>query len=268
MAFSRPELGQRYFPIRWHIVGYMLVVHILAGVALFNFSWVGLAALAIFYPLTAMGVTIGLHRLVTHRSFQTPKWLERVLVTFGALAAQGGPIEWVGLHRHHHLFSDQANDHHDSLRGLWWSHMGWMFCTVPAMKEIPRLTKDLQRDAWYVFLERYFLLLQVPIGFGLWLVGGWSAVLWGVFLRLVVVYHVTWLVNSVSHTFGAQRYITHDRSRNNWVVAMLTFGEGWHNNHHHKQARARHGLTPTQFDMSFWVIRRLEDAGLATNLIS
>lgn len=254
----RSNLTSDYYPLRWHIILFMAAVHLVALISLPFVSVPNLVALGILYPLTAIGVTIGLHRMMSHHSFEAPKWLERFLVTCGALAAQGGPIEWIGLHRHHHINSDLPQDHHDSRRGFWWAHMRWMFHSVPAMDKIENLTKDLQKDPYYVWLEQNFLLLQLPLAALLYLVGGWSMVGWGIFVRLVVVYHITWLVNSATHTWGYQSFDSEDNSRNNWWVALLTFGEGWHNNHHARQVRARHGMRWWELDVTYWIIFTLE----------
>ncbi len=259
-------LTREYYPIRWEIFWFMAVVHVLAAVSIPFASTTNFIALAVLYPLTAMGVTIGLHRMMSHQSFKAPKWLERLLMTCGTLAAQGGPIEWVGLHRHHHMNSDLPQDHHDSRRGFWWSHLLWMFHSTPARKEIPNLTKDLQKDPYYVWLEKNFLLLQVPLAALLYLIGGWSMVGWGIFVRLVVVYHVTWLVNSATHKWGYRSFDSTDNSRNNWWVALLTFGEGWHNNHHSRQVRARHGMQWWEVDVTYWIICTLERLGLITKV--
>jgi hypothetical protein len=179
-------------------------VHALALVALLPRFWSvqAVATLVILYWVTAcLGVTIGYHRLLSHRSFRVPRWLERFFATCGALSCQHGPIDWVGLHRHHHKFSDTDADHHDSNKGFWWSHMGWMFITVPALAAVPRLTGDLALDPYHRWLNRWFLALQLPLaGLLFWIgtitgAGGWALVLWGIPLRLAVVYHVTWLVN-------------------------------------------------------------------------
>ena len=143
-----------------------------------------------------------------------------------------------------------------------------MFYTVPAMKQVGELTKDLQRDPYYMWLEKNFLVVQLPVAAILWAVGGWSMVLWGIPLRMVAVYHATWLVNSVAHLWGHRKNFTDDFSRNNMLVALLTFGEGWHNNHHFKQSRARHGLRWYQFDPTWLAIRFLEKTGLAWDIIN
>ena len=244
----------------------MAVVHLLALVAIPFYSVANLTAFLILYAVTAIGVTLGLHRMAAHKSFKSPQWLARIFITAGALAAQGGPIEWVGLHRHHHLYSDQEVDHHDSVRGFWWAHFEWMIHVVPAMRHIDTLTKDLRKDPYIVWLEKNFLLLQFPLAVVLYLIGGWGMVLWGIPLRMAAVYHATWLVNSATHMWGYRRYDTEDNSRNNWIVAILTFGEGHHNNHHAIQSRARHGLRWYEIDVTYYIIWSLEKLGLARNV--
>ena len=260
---------------RWGIIFYMAAVHGLALVALLPrfWSWQALATLLIMYWITAcLGVTLGYHRLLSHRSFQVPRWLERVLATCGALSCQHGPIDWVGLHRHHHKFSDTAVDHHDSNLGFWWSHMGWMLVGVPALAAVPRLTGDLAVDPYYRWLNRWFLSLQLILGvFLYWVgsatgVGGWSLVLWGIPLRLAIVYHCTWLVNSATHSWGQVSHDSGDNSKNNPWVAALTFGEGWHNNHHAFPHSARHGVEKGQIDLTWEHIRFLQALGLATHV--
>jgi stearoyl-CoA desaturase (delta-9 desaturase) len=205
--------------------------------------------------------------MMSHRSFQTPKWLEYLLVFFGALSMQGGPIWWIGLHRHHHLYSDQENDHHDSNKGFWWSHMQWMFHEVPAESEVPRFTKDIADDKFYQFLDKYFFPLQIVFAIALFAIGGWQFVLWGIFVRLVFVYHCTWLVNSATHKFGYRTYENSgDNSTNCWWVALLVYGEGWHNNHHTYQYSARHGLKWWELDITWMTIWLLQKVGLATKV--
>ena len=251
---------------------FMVVIHVLAMVALLPrfWSWQGLVAFAVLYWTTVLGVTLGLHRLVAHRSFEVPGWLERVLVVMGTLACQSGPIDWVALHRHHHRFSDQPNDHHDAGRGLWWSHSEWMLHDIPALKEKHRYAGDLLSDRFYVWLDRWFLVLQIPLGLALYWYGeaagvhggGVGLVLWAIPLRLAVVYHVTWLVNSATHAFGYRNFNSPDLSRNCWWVAVLSFGEGWHNNHHAYPDSARHGLRWFEFDITWMHIRLLRRLGL------
>ena len=218
----------------------------------------------------SLGVTIGYHRLLSHRALRVPRWLERAFATCGALSCQHGPIDWVGLHRHHHKFSDTDPDHHNSHRGFWWSHLGWMLETVPAQGAVPRLTGDLAQDPYYRWLNRWFLLLQLPLAALLFWIGsscgagGWALVLWGIPLRLVLVYHCTWLVNSATHRWGYVLHDSGDGSRNNPWVAALTFGEGWHNTHHAYPHSARHGWGWREPDLTWLHIQLLQRLGLAT----
>lgn len=253
----------------WHIIIYMATIHFLALFAFLpsNFSWRAVGVTLFLYWLTAcIGITLGYHRLVSHRSFDTPKWLEYFLVFCGTLACEGGPISWVGLHRIHHKFSDHDGDPHDSNKGFWWSHMGWMFIKNPANQHVPKYTKDIQNDPFYLFCEKYFIPIQVVLGLLLFWWGGWSLVIWGIFLRLVLVFHVTWFVNSATHKFGYVSHESNDHSRNCWWVAVLTFGEGWHNNHHAFQYSARHGLAWWEIDLTWFTIKTLEFLGLAKNI--
>ncbi len=255
---------------------FMLAMHVAAVFALLPrfWSWQGILIFAFLYWTTVLGVTLGLHRLVAHRSFTAPIWVERVLVIMGSLACQSGPIEWVALHRHHHKFSDQPNDHHDAGRGFWWSHSEWMLHDIPALQHTDRLALDLLSDPFFRWLDHWFLLLQIPIGLGLYWYGemtqinggGVGLVLWAIPLRLVVVYHVTWLVNSATHTFGYRNFDCPDLSRNCWWVACLSFGEGWHNNHHAYPQSARHGLRWFEFDITWQHIKLLKRLGLARQI--
>ncbi len=256
--------------------GFMLAMHVAATFALLPrfWSWQGVAAFGFLYWTTVIGVTLGLHRLVAHRSFVTPRWVERILVVMGVLACQSGPIEWVALHRHHHKFSDQPNDHHDAGRGFWWSHSEWMLHEIPALEHSDRLAGDLLADPFFRWLDHWFLLLQIPLGLSLYWFGesnqihggGLGLVLWAIPLRLVVVYHVTWLVNSATHTFGYRNFDSPDLSRNCWWVACLSFGEGWHNNHHAHPQSARHGLRWFEFDITWQHIKLLKRLGLAKQI--
>ncbi len=257
------------FKRRWGTVAFMAAIHLLTIFALQPKFWSfqNFTALVILYWVTAcLGVTLGYHRLLSHRSFRVPHWLERIFATCGALSCQHGPIDWVGLHRHHHTFSDTDADHHNSNKGFWWSHMGWMFEPIPALNTVPNFSGDLIKDPYYRFLNKNFLLLQIPLGVLLFWIGGWSMVLWGIPLRLVWVYHITWLVNSATHCWGNIAFDSGDESRNNWWVAALTFGEGWHNNHHAYPNSARQGLFKGQIDLTWEHIRLLNALGLAKKI--
>jgi len=271
-----PSSHSKRYPPRlhktWGTIVFMVAIHILSLVALQPKFWSlpAVTTLLFFYWVTAcLGVTLGYHRLLSHRSFVVPIWLERFFATCGAISCQHGPIDWVGLHRHHHSFSDTEVDHHNSKKGFWWSHMGWMFKDVEALKAVPKLSADLIKDPYYRFLNKYFLLLQIPIGLSLYAigqklgVGGWALVLWGIPLRLVVVYHITWLVNSATHCWGKAPFDSGDSSKNNAWVAALTFGEGWHNNHHAFPNSAKQGLFRGQIDITWEHIKILAKFGLA-----
>lgn len=253
----------------WPVIIYMTIIHLIALLAFLPkfFSWQAVGIAFGLYWLTAgIGITLGYHRLVTHRSFETPKWLEYVLVFCGSLACEGGPISWVGLHRIHHKYSDHDGDPHDSNRGFLWSHLIWMLVDNPANDDIPKYTKDIKDDPFYQFCEKYFIPVQVVLGLLLFWWGGWSFVVWGIFLRLVLVFHVTWFVNSATHKFGYKSHESNDYSRNCWWVALLTFGEGWHNNHHAYQYSARHGLQWWEIDLTWMTIQLLQLLGLAKNV--
>ncbi|HEY9615134.1 acyl-CoA desaturase [Allocoleopsis sp.] len=268
IATSNSEKAEISSPLRpdWVTIMFMAVLHIGALFALLpsNFSWkaVGLA-IFLHWVTGGLGITLGFHRLVTHRSFQTPKWLEYFFVFCGTLACQGGPIRWVGLHRIHHLHSDTQPDPHDSNRGFWWSHMGWMLYHIPSDVDVPRYTKDISDDPVYQFLQNYFVPIQIVLGLILYGLGGWSFVVWGIFARIVIVFHCTWLVNSATHMFGYQTYDANDHSRNCWWVALVTYGEGWHNNHHAYQYSARHGMKWWEIDLTWMTIQFLQLLGLA-----
>jgi stearoyl-CoA desaturase (delta-9 desaturase) len=257
------------YPYDWGIISYMVAVHSVALLAFLPafFSWKAVGVMFFLYWVTAcLGITIGFHRMGAHRSFHAPKWLEYFFILCGSLACQGGPLDWIGLHRIHHQYSDRAEDPHDSNEGFWWSHLGWMMYHIPASDDIPRYTQDISGDPFYQFCQKYFVLVQVALGLLLFAIGGWSFVVWGIFVRLVVVFHVTWLVNSATHKFGYVSHESDDNSRNCWWVALLSFGEGWHNNHHAYQYSARHGLQWWEIDITWMIIRFLQILGLATNV--
>ena len=256
-------------PLDWTIIIYMASIHLVALLAFLpsNFSWKAVGIAFVLYWITGgLGITLGFHRLISHQSFQVPKWLEYVLVFFGTLACQGGVIQWVGLHRIHHKYSDTNADPHDSNQGFWWSHLGWMLHKIPADNDVLRYTQDINQDPFYNFCQNFMIPIQILLGLGLYFLGGWPFVIWGIFVRLVLVFHFTWFVNSATHKFGYQSHESHDQSRNCWWVALLTFGEGWHNNHHAYQYSARHGLAWWEIDITWMTIRLLQVLGLAKNL--
>ncbi len=252
----------------WLVIIFLGGVHLFALAALLpaTFSWPAVAVALVLHWLTAgVGVTLGYHRLITHRSFRAPKWLEYVLLFCGTLACQS-PLEWVAKHRMHHRFSDTAEDPHDIHRGFWWTHVGWILHKLPCDQSMGLYLKDIARDPVYRFFDWTMLLWQLLLGIVLFLVGGLPFVVWGIFVRLVAVYHSTWFVNSATHRFGYRSHDAGDQSTNCWWVALISYGEGWHNNHHAFPRSARHGLRWWEVDMTWWMIRGLQVLGLAKNV--
>jgi fatty-acid desaturase len=235
-----------------------------------TFSWSAVIVMAVLYYVTgAWGITLGFHRTLTHRSLKVNKYLEPVIAVIGVLALQGGPIEWISTHRAHHAHTDKKGDPHDIHQGAWWSHMAWLYRhneSRLSKEEQLRLAPDLANSKFYLFLEKTYVLWQVALGIVLLAVGGWSWLIWGVFVRCVVVYHITWLVNSAAHMSGYQTFRTGDKSMNNWWVALLAWGEGWHNNHHAFPHSARHGLRWFEFDMTWMTIKVLAWLRLARDI--
>lgn len=251
----------------------LTAVHGMALLAFFPFafSWSAVAVMFFLYWVTAsLGICLGYHRYLTHRGFTAPKWVANILVFFGTLACQNGPIKWVGQHRMHHAGSDTPEDPHSAKKGFWWAHINWMFHTHSKFDDEQVLrdyTKDFCEDKFYQFLDKYFVLVQVAFGFILLAIGGLPWVIWGVFVRLVVTYHSTWLVNSAAHYFGYMTFpLKDDLSTNCWWVGLLAWGEGWHNNHHAFPRSARHGLRPWEIDMTWWALCVLDKLGLAKDI--
>ncbi len=234
------------------------------------FSWSALAVLAVVSVLTsAIGVSLCFHRTLTHRGLRIFKPLEYAMAVLGTLSLQGGPITWVATHRAHHAATDRAGDPHGADRGFFWSHVKWLILrndNVPKGADVSRYAADLTSDPFYRFLDRNQVQLQIALGALLLVFGGLSWVVWGVFVRLVLMYHITWLVNSAGHMFGYRSYRTNDLSRNTWWVALFSWGEGWHNNHHAFQFSARHGLRWFEIDVIWWMVRVLSFLGLATDV--
>jgi fatty-acid desaturase len=253
--------------MNWPTVITFAFLHIGAVAALFMFEWSSLAmTVFLLWMATGLGISMGYHRLHTHRSYKVPRWLEYFFAVCGALTLEGGPIFWVATHRVHHQKSDQPGDPHSPRDGAWWAHMGWILIGESKHNSTRLMAKyapDLAKDRFYVWLNNYHWLPMVVLAAALFLMGGLPMLLWGVCLRVVVGLHATWMVNSVTHMWGSRRFSTGDDSRNNWWVALLTFGEGWHNNHHAHPTSARHGLAWYEFDPSWIQIRMLESLGIA-----
>ncbi len=252
--------------IQWVTATFVVFFHIMAVLALFTFSWQNLAAFAVtWWVAGSWGIGIGYHRLLTHGGFKAPKWLEYFFTACGTLGLQSGSLNWVTTHRIHHKFTEQEGDPHSPREGTFWSHVGWILQGTAQNQPIEQMQKyapDLLKDKFHVFSSKYYWVTPIVAAVILFLIGGWSMVLWGIFLRQVFGWHSTWLVNSATHLWGTRRFETTDDSRNNGLIAALTFGEGWHNNHHANPRSAKHGLDWYEFDPNWIQIRVLEKVGL------
>ncbi len=265
--------------IEWTAFLWIGLVHVGALAAPWCFTWTGLfLALALSWITAGLGVCLGYHRLLTHSSFETYPVIRKFLAWCGMLAGEGPPIMWVANHRKHHQYSDHPGDPHSPNDGPWWSHILWMF---PRHKsdEWARLygqyTPDLLREGFMRFLNRSFLWWQLFVAVlcfsAGWLIGGLpmavSLLVYGMFVRLVYGMHATWLVNSATHMWGYRNFDINDNSRNLWWVALLTYGEGWHNNHHAQQRSARHGMRWWELDLTWITICCMRGMGLAWNVV-
>jgi len=286
----RPEETQPP-KILWDYVVVLTLVHLACLLAFIPwfFTWSGLILAILGHFIFGMlGVTIGYHRLLTHRGFTCPKWLEYSFATLGMCNLQDSPARWVAIHRLHHRYSDQQADPHTPLVSFFWGHVGWVVYRHKILDRIfhyAPYVPDLLRDRFYLRLERrggwflvFFAHAIAIISIGAlvgYLAGGASEALryaaswavWAVAVRTVFVLHGTWSVNSLAHMFGYQNYKTRDDSTNNWLVALIAHGEGWHNNHHADPRSAAHGHRWWEFDMSYWVILMLEAVGLAKDVV-
>ncbi len=244
--------------------------HLGAVAALFMFSWPAFAiALFLYWMCTGLGISMGYHRLHTHRSYQVPLALEYFFAVCGTLTLEGGPIFWVATHRIHHQKSDRSGDPHSPRDGAWWAHMGWLLVGKNTTGDTLLMSKyapDLAKKRFYVWLDRYHWVPMIVLAGLLFTIGGVQFVLWGICLRVVVGLHCTWLVNSATHMWGSRRFDTLDGSRNNWLIALITSGEGWHNNHHAHPTSARHGLMWYEFDLSWIQIKILKFFGIAKSV--
>jgi fatty-acid desaturase len=279
--------------IHWEYVVPIATVHLLAALALTPsfFSWNGLILSVVgTFVFGTLGINLCYHRLLAHRSLKVPRWLERTLSTLALCSLEDTPSRWVANHRLHHAHSDEPNDPHSPRSGIAWSHVGWLFRPAPQRKTcdfFDRFARDILADRYYRYLERHPMAIvwiyaahaavfwAVGLCVGRWLGGSWQAgfscavqwLMWGVFVRTVLVWHITWSVNSLTHLFGYRNYATGEDSRNNWLVAILAMGEGWHNNHHHDPASASVQHRWWEIDVTYYVIRLLERLGLATDVI-
>ncbi len=284
--------GVRPFRLNWPYIAVIAAYHAAALVAFMPgyFSWSGLIVAVLGTHLCGLfGINLCYHRLLTHRGLTCPKWLEHAMVIIAMSCFQETPARWVAIHRRHHQFADQQPDPHSPLASFFWGHMGWILVDQPELSRLgiyERYAKDILRDRFYVALERNHWLVwinlgQMPLFFGAgfavaWLSGqtpdaaaqtGLSIMMFGVFVRTVLVWHITWAVNSVTHLWGYRNYETDEDSRNNIIVGLIANGEGWHNNHHADPRSARHGHRWWEIDNTYLTIRFLAWLGLASDVV-
>jgi fatty-acid desaturase len=277
-ALSRPPPPAAGEPIDVPVALGLLGLHLGALAALWHFSWFGLGLAILLYWLTSsLGVSLGFHRMLSHRAFSPVGWLRAVLVILGCLALQGRPFYWVGVHRLHHANPDGPEDPHSPRHGFWWAHFGWIVRQNTGGEQRVRVIGDLMRDRTLVLLNRWCPWAQLSSAVVLYGMGelarvggvatsGWSGLLWGVGMRSVAAYHATWLVNSAAHRWGYVNYRTSDDAKNLWWVALLSFGEGWHNNHHAHPYSARVGHRWFEVDLTWFALRALQVLGLVTQV--
>ncbi|KAL3511898.1 hypothetical protein ACH5RR_024615 [Cinchona calisaya] len=261
--------GRKWNSLDVGTAGVVVAMHILSLLAPFTFNWGAFWVAVGLYVITGLlGITLSFHRNLSHRSFKLPKWLEYFFAYCGVQALQGNPIDWVSTHRYHHQFCDSEKDPHSPIEGFWYSHMSWLFDTNNVVERCgkPNNVADLEKQSFYKFLQSTYVIHPLAFAALLYAIGGFPYIVWGMGVRIVWVYHITWLVNSACHVWGKQAWNTGDLSRNNWWVAVLAFGEGWHNNHHAFEYSARHGLEWWQIDMTWYVVRFLQAIGLATDV--
>ncbi len=269
MSINELDLSSRD-KISWITAIALVIFHTLAVVALFYTTWqVVVLALVLHWVCIGWGIGMGYHRLHTHRSYTVYKPIEYFFAVCGTLTLQGGPIFWTAIHRTHHQHSDKSGDPHTPRDGKWWSHILWTIFgeALNANTEVTgKYAPDLMKDRFYRVLNSWHWVPLVVLGLVLLAIGGFPWLLWGVFLRVVVGLHSTWLVNSATHLWGQRRFETSDDSKNSWWVALVTFGEGWHNNHHAYPTSARHGMVWRELDVTWLQITLLGKLGLAWDI--
>ena len=281
-ASSRAEIRMGRSATESHLIWvttiFMVIFHVGFIAALFFFTWTNLiAAIVLYFFAINVGIGMGYHRLLVHRGYQVPKFIEYFMAVCGTLSLEGGPIAWVAIHRIHHQHSDKEGDPHSPQEGTFWSHVGWVIFGHALNAETTTLAHyapDLAKDRFHLWLSKYHWVPLTVLGLSLLVFGslagglrtGIGLFLWGIFLRVTLGLHATWLVNSATHMIGGRRFETRDDSRNSWWVALVTGGEGWHNNHHAYPVSARHGLAWYEFDPNYYGIWLLKKLGLARNV--
>ncbi|XP_022155832.1 palmitoyl-monogalactosyldiacylglycerol delta-7 desaturase, chloroplastic-like [Momordica charantia] len=286
----RPFDRKTWTKLDKNIASSLFLLHLLCILAPFHFNWGAFWIFLVLTNLTGIAISVSYHKNLAHRSFKLPKWLEYLLAYYAAHAFQGDPIDWVSTHRSHHQYVDTERDPHSPTNGFWFSHIIWLFDSYTLTKRVcpnyfndfqeiernifmtylkhgnPSNVHDLEKQAFYRFMQKTYLLHIFALAILLYFVGGVPYIIWGMCMRIVVTLHLTFMVNSVCHIWGKQQWNTRDLSKNNWLVALLTFGEGWHNNHHAFEYSARHGLEWWQIDYGWYLIMLFQAIGLATDV--
>jgi stearoyl-CoA desaturase (delta-9 desaturase) len=237
----------------------------IAGVIALGWSWSGLALALALYAPRMFFITAGNHRYFSHRSYRTSRVFQFLMALGGVATGQKGVLWWASHHRKHHRLSDRPGDVHSPREGFWWSHMGWMLSYEHEGTDLNSV-KDLARFPELRLLERFWAVPPVLVGVLTWWLGGAFGLVWGYLVAQVLFWHGTFTINSLSHVFGSRRFDTRDDSRNNWFLALLTFGEGWHNNHHHRPGSARQGMRWWEIDVSYYILRGFAALGLVWDL--
>jgi stearoyl-CoA desaturase (delta-9 desaturase) len=243
-------------------------VHVVAivGVAVTGWSWSGLALAIGFYYLRMFGITAGNHRYFSHRTYRMGRAMQFVMALLGTLSVQKGVLWWAAHHRRHHKYSDEPQDVHSARqRGFWWAHVGWILSSDNDETDWKRIG-DFAKFPELVWINKYWLPIQVAFAAAIFLVGGWPALLWGFFVSTVLLWHGTFTINSLAHLIGRRRYATADDSKNHWLLAILTMGEGWHNNHHYYQRATNQGFYWWEIDATYYILRVMQWAHLVWDI--
>lgn len=230
------------------------------------FAWKWVALCMGLYFLRMFAITAGYHRYFSHRTYRTSRVFQFIMGLLGTLAVQKGPLWWAAHHRHHHLHSDDPSDRHSPHQdGFWWAHVGWILAPTYNETELD-VVPDLARYPELRWLDRWHLVPGITLAVVLFLLGGLPALAWGFFLSTVITWHATFAINSLTHVFGRRRYKTMDDSRNSWILALITLGEGWHNNHHYYMASTRQGFFWWEIDVSYYTLKLLSFFGIVWDL--
>lgn len=235
------------------------------GILWTGITWSSLLVCVVLYFVRMFFITAGYHRYFAHRTYEVGRMGQFLLAIGGTLAAQKGPLWWASHHRHHHHYSDTDQDVHSPLKGFWWSHMKWITCKKYAEPRLD-LIKDLVKFPELLWLDRHYLIPPTLLALACYMSGGMSMLFVGFFLSTMLLYHGTFSINSLMHLFGRRRYVTNDSSRNSLILALITCGEGWHNNHHYFPASVRQGFFWWEIDVSFYVLKGLEIIGLVKKM--